>query len=124
MGSNVYVTPSADIAKRVSVATEVIDGVHYPIYKENPLAGLVSASATVTTAGTRIQLPANTIRTITIKGKAANVGIIYVGSSDVTASNGFPIAAGDTISLDLANSDLVWLDSSVSGEGVNWIAGT
>jgi hypothetical protein len=121
---NIFVKPSADQAKRVSVATEIIDDVHYPIYKERPLDGLIAASATVTTAGTRIQLPSNVIRTITIKAKPANSGVIYVGSSDVSASNGFPLAAGDTISLDLANANWVWIDSSVNGEGCNWIAGT
>ena len=120
---NIYVKPSVDV-KRVSVATDVIDDVHYPVYRERSLASLISASATVAAAGTRVQLPANSIRTITIKAKSTNIGIIYVGSSDASASNGFPLAAGDTISLDLANSDLVWIDSNVSGESCNWIAGT
>ena len=121
---NIFVKPSADLAKRVSVATEIIDDVHYPIYRERSLAGVIAAVAVVAAAGTRVQLPANAIRTITIKALAANSGVIYVGASDVDASSGFPLAAGDTISMDLANSDLIWIDSSVSGDGCNWIAGT
>jgi len=117
------VKPS-DSPTRIPVATEIREGVHYPIYKEDPLGGLISASATVATAGIRVQLPTNAIRTITVKAKTTNTGIIYIGGSNVDASNGFPLAAGDPTGLDLANSDLVWLDSSVSGEGCNWIAGT
>lgn len=89
---------------------------------EQPPTSVLHALATVTTAGTQVQLATNTVRSVTIKATAANTGIIYVGASSVSSSDGFPLAAGDTVSLDIANTNLIWIDSSVNGETCSWIA--
>jgi hypothetical protein len=76
----------------------------------------------VTTAGVRVQLGTNTCKAICVKALAANTGSIYVGGSTVSSANGFALAAGDSISLDISNTNVIYLDSSVNGEGVTWIA--
>lgn len=76
----------------------------------------------VTTAGTRVVLASSqSIKSVTIKALAANTGIIYVGNSTVTSSNGFALAAGETISYDIANLVTTYIDASVNGEGVTYI---
>ncbi len=94
---------------------------------------LVSVAKAVTTAGTRVRLVASSLLAseCVIKALGANTGIIYVGGSDVASSNGFQLAAGESVSvgqllqagalsrgeqrLDLTD---IYLDSSVNGEGV------
>ena len=81
-----------------------------------------SGQKSVTTAGTRVQLSSVSylIHSITIKAKSGNTGSIYVGASDVISTNGFILAAGEGISLDVDNLNDIWLDSSVNGEGVSY----
>ena len=80
------------------------------------------AHKTVTTAGSAVQLSTATILSITIKALAGNTGFIYVGGSGVSSSNGFELDAGDSVTLAIDEADEIWLDSSVSGEGVSFIA--
>lgn len=80
-----------------------------------------SGRATVTTAGTRIQLPANAAVGVTITPWRTNTGLIYVGGSAVAAvvSMGLPAAVG--VSFDIGNTGAIWLDASVSGEGADYL---
>lgn len=86
------------------------------------LTTVLSNKKLVTTAGTRAQLPSNAIASITIKALATNTGLIYVGGSNVSSANGLQLAAGDAVSFDMSNTNAVYLDSSVNGEGVTWLA--
>lgn len=82
---------------------------------------VLNGSVTVTTAGTRVQFPTNTLKAITVKADVANTGIIYLGNSTVTSANGFELAAGDTISFDIANSNVLYIDASANNQMVNWL---
>lgn len=96
----------------------VDNGGTFPV-QESALTSVGSFQKTVTTAGTRVQLDTNTSKSVTIKAKTTNTGLIYVGNVAVTSSNGFILSAGDTISLDISNTNLVYIDSSVDAEGVS-----
>lgn len=87
-----------------------------------PYTVLGNGKQTVTTSGTRVQLASSTTTTtITVRALVGNTGIIYVGNSAVTASNGFQLSASESVSIDLDNLSKVWIDSSVNGEGVTYI---
>ena len=76
----------------------------------------------VTTAGTRVALASTTsIKSVTVKAKLGNTGLIYIGSSAVTSANGFQLAASETISLDIDDLAKVYIDSAVNLEGVTFI---
>lgn len=84
---------------------------------------IYNGKKTVTTAGTRVTLASSqAIKSVTIKALAANTGTIYVGDGSVSSTTGFQLAAGDSISMDIANLATVNLDASVSGEGVSYLA--
>lgn len=84
---------------------------------------IFNGKTTVATAGTRVTLAASqTVKSVTIKALATNTGTIYVGSSTVAASNGLQLAAGEAVSMDIANLNTVNIDSSVNGEGVTYAA--
>lgn len=83
----------------------------------------------ITTAGTKEQLTTadRPVPAVIIQALTANTGIIYVGDSEVSSTNGLELSAGDSITLE--NDDLgssgsivslrdIWLDASISGEGV------
>jgi hypothetical protein len=91
-----------------------------PIILDVP-ALLYHGIKTVTVAGERVNLDDNITKGVSIKAAVSNTGIIYIGSSGVTAENGFPLAAGDTLNMDISNTSAVWIDSSVDGESVSWI---
>lgn len=83
---------------------------------------LLNGKTIVTTAGSRVALaPSTTCKSVTIKALATNTGTIYVGNSSVSSANGYQLAAGDTVSLDISNLNTVNLDASVSGEGVTYL---
>ena len=76
----------------------------------------------VTTAGTRVQMPTFACQSVTVKALVANTGLIYIGGSTVSSTNGFQLSAGDSVSMDISNVNVLYIDSSVNGEGVSWIA--
>lgn len=79
-----------------------------------------SGQATVTTAGTQVQLGSNECKSVTIKAKITNTGNIFVGDLNVDSSTGFILSAGESLSLDISNTDKLWIDSSVNAEGISY----
>jgi len=87
-----------------------------------PYSIVGSGAQTVATSGTRVALNSSTaIKSVTIRALATNTGLIYVGSSSVTSANGFQLSSSETVSLDIDNLSKVYIDSSVSNEGVTYI---
>jgi hypothetical protein len=80
-----------------------------------------SGRTLVTTAGTRVQLATGTITSVTIKALSSNTGTIYIGTSTVTATNGFQLGAGESVSMDIGTLGVLYIDSSVNGEGVTYL---
>lgn len=84
---------------------------------------LIGAIQTVTTSGTRVQLPNISCREVTLIGLPSNTGSIYVGGNNVSSSVfGANLSAKDSITLAVNNTNLIWIDTSVSGNGVSYIA--
>lgn len=59
---------------------------------------------------------------VRIKALIANTGDVYVGDASVSAANGYVLDSGDEIFIEIANLATVYLDVSVNGEGVSYIA--
>ena len=76
----------------------------------------------VAVAGTQAALAGSTaVKTVTIRAFVSNTGLIYVGTTGVTSSNGFQLDASETVSLDIDNLSKIFLNAGVSGEGVSYI---
>lgn len=141
MADNIDITPGSGR----TVATDDIGGSHYQRVKvtwgadgtasdtssSNPLP-VVSTIQTVadgrkvvTTAGTRVTLASSTAcKAVAITAETDNTGVIVVGGSTCVATlatrQGTPLAAGDTMVLDIDNLADVYLDSTVNGDGVTF----
>lgn len=84
---------------------------------------IIGALANVTTAGTRVQLPSQTCRQVLIIAKDSNTGSIFIGGSDVSSIvYGVKLSANGSIILPVSNLNLIYIDSSVNGEGISYIA--
>ena len=59
---------------------------------------------------------------VTVKAKNANTGIIHLGYSSATALNtagaSFTLDNNESVGLQVDSTENIWLDSTVSGEGV------
>jgi len=89
------------------------------------ITGIGHGVRTVTTAGTDVALAASTTAKIVIvQSQTDNTGLIAVGGSGVDATEatgtGIILYAGDTVTLPVDNLADVYIDATVSGEGVRY----
>lgn len=83
---------------------------------------------TVTTAGTDVVLASFTAaKWIVIQAQTDNTGFIAVGATGVDATvatgTGVLLGAGESVTLPIDNLEDVYIDSTVSGEGVRYTYG-
>lgn len=77
----------------------------------------------VTLAGTRQQLDDKACREVTIIAKRGNTGYIYVGKATVSSTvYGAELGELDSITLEVSNTNEIYIDASVSGEGISYVA--
>ena len=85
-------------------------------------------TTTVSTAGTEQQLSNTANRVLWLKAKAlaANSGIAYLGVSDVTATNGYELSAGNEIEINFKDVggtiefSSLYVDVATNGDKVCW----
>ena len=102
-----------------------------PVSSSNPLPCVLNGSLTsiqgsknTVTAGTRVQLATDqACRAVFIKALRLNAGYVYVGTSAVSSTAfGNDLAANEGWAVEVANLNQLWIDTSVSGEGVTYFA--
>jgi len=73
---------------------------------------------------TAVQLPSNALKnSINIKSSDSNNGILYIGSSNaVTIATGYELSAGESITLPINNSNLIYLISDSTNQIISYIA--
>ena len=77
----------------------------------------------VTLPGTRQQLDDKPCHEVTIIAKRGNTGYIYVGKSTVSSTvYGAELGELDSITLEVSNTNEIYIDASVSGEGISYVA--
>lgn len=86
---------------------------------------IVYGQKDVTTAGTAVALGSSTALTsgVRIKANSDNTGVLYVGDSDVDSTNGFILAAGEELFVEVADLATVYLDAGTSGDSCSYIGG-
>ena len=85
------------------------------------IATIASGEMDVTTAGTALALSATqACKKVDIQAKITNTGKIYIGGTSVDSDEGLELRRGDIYSLEIADLNDVYVDCSVSGEGVRY----
>ena len=80
----------------------------------------------VPSAGTRVQISNTThkIRKISVQARDGNAGKVYFGVSDVSASNGWELAAGEIKDLDFEEGSVpfseFWVGAATNGDDMDW----
>ena len=90
---------------------------------------LDGGTTTVSTAGSEQQISNTANRVLWIKAKAlaANSGIAYIGVSDITATNGYELSAGNEVEInfrELGGSvafSTIYVDTASNGDKVCWL---
>lgn len=93
-----------------------------------PIEGAASAvgdgTTTVTTAGTRVQLSAQACSKVRIQAHESNTGTLVVGGANVVAAlsgrRGIALFATQSEIFNVNNMNLLWIDSTVSGDKINF----
>lgn len=85
---------------------------------------------TVATAGTAVALNGGTSipvpdgSPLRVKANPGIGGEIYVGDSNVSASNGFVLGGGSEVELNVTDVSNVWIDSDTNGLEASWVVVT
>lgn len=81
-------------------------------------------TATVTTAGTRVQLPSLAIKRVIIQAHESNTGTIVVGGSTVVAAlvgrRGITLYNTQSFEFKINNLNLLYIDSTASGDKITY----
>jgi len=83
----------------------------------------------VSSAGTAVQVNnvTNRVKWAQFKALAANSGITYVGVSDVSASIGYELSAGNTVELNFGEfggsvpMNIFYVDAATNNDKVAWL---
>lgn len=76
---------------------------------------------TSTAAATRITSSASYARRIDLRARAANAGTVYVGTSSVSTTTGYYMAAGNALSLDSSRVDDLYFIPSAATQTFNYL---
>jgi hypothetical protein len=85
---------------------------------------LLSGQITVTTAGTAVQGTDVAGVGWFIRALSGNSGNVYLGNDaagDVTSANGYELAAGDQIYIEVRNLNELFFDSAENGDKFCWL---
>lgn len=78
-----------------------------------------NGSKVTVTSGTRVQLPSHTCLEVLIVAQAANTGYVYIGNSNVSSTVHIQrLSSGEALVLSVVDSSEIYIDTSVSGEGI------
>ncbi len=98
---------------------------------EHASTGISDGKKTSTSVGTGVAIATTTAaKWVTIQAYRSNTGFVAVGGSGVNASatagtgTGLNLAAGDSATFPIDNLADVFIDVTISGEGVRYTYGT
>lgn len=85
----------------------------------------ISGTIKVTAAGTRVQAAnKGNVRSVVYKARSDNTGNIYLGSSDVSSTDGMTLVPGESIQLQIReaiSTSQFWADSDNNNDQVDFI---
>jgi hypothetical protein len=100
----------------------------FPVAVTSAITTVTDGRKVVATAGTKEALASSTAcKEVIITAETDNTGIVAVGAAstvvaDLATRRGVPLAAGDSIVLQIDNLADIGLDATVSGDGVTFMA--
>ena len=92
--------------------------------RERPPTSLLTDKVSVTTPGTEVRLASSStpVRGVSVKARAGNTGLVFIGPSGVSSSNGYELSAGESVEFLFTDLHDIWIDAANGGEGVTYLA--
>lgn len=112
--------------RQIQDMSDTLDNLEILLGALNPNATISDGRRTVASAGTRVQLSTTSVpvKKVIIQALQSNTGFIAVGGSTVVAATGsergYILLPFNSITLTVTNLNLIYLDSTVDGEGVSY----
>ena len=114
-GNAVSVTDNRlDVNAAITVASDNID-----IGDVQILGYSVVTHGAVNVTDSAVQLGSATVKHVDIMANISNTGIVYIGAASVSATTGIGLYPGDVYSVDIDDTDLLYVISTVSGDDIN-----
>jgi len=83
---------------------------------------VVNGKTTIATAGNEAIIGEGSLKIgVTVKALSTNTNVVFIGTSGVSSTDGFQLAAGEQIFIPAGNLNRVYLDVTTNGEGVTYI---
>jgi len=93
-----------------------------PVYiaSNGSVTSVVSGQQTATTSA--LALASHALSdSVTISAPSTNTAVVYVGPAGVTSSNGFALAAGQSINLTIPNTNLLYIIAPTGSPVVTYL---
>ena len=91
-------------------------------FKSSGFTSIGTDRKVVAAAGTAVQLQNHACKQVAITGETDNTGAIWIGDASVdetpTSQKGIIVYASQTVTLSISNTNLLYIDSAVNGDGV------
>ena len=85
----------------------------------------VSGTITVAAAGTRVQAAhKGNVRSLVFKARQANTGDVSIGGSDVSSTDGFTLAPGESVGLSFRfaiSTAQIWADALNNDDKIDFL---
>lgn len=83
-------------------------------------SSISSGQATIGTSAT--QLTSIVLKQgVVVKASSSNIGTVYLGTSGVTTSTGFELGAGESVTLPITNTNLIYAIANTTGQIISFI---
>lgn len=83
-------------------------------------AAILSGQQAVTASA--VALASNSCRKVIVKALQGNQFAIFIGPSGVSTSTGYELGPGESVTLELSNTNLVFVIAAQTGASVSWAA--
>ena len=83
---------------------------------------LLSGFCTAAVVGTAQNLGSADIISITIRADDSNDGMLYIGTSGVTSSNGYQLSTGVVVQFEVDSLADIYFDADYSNDGLSYLA--
>lgn len=102
----VTVTPASNVTLNASAAQIgfVTISEALPYSSPSVVIGMVSSAS-----GGLVQFPNSAIKWVSVRAAYGNVTTVYVGGSNATINNGFPLLPGDSVGMAISNTNQLYL---------------
>jgi hypothetical protein len=122
-------TALAAIQTALELLDNAVSGTEYRVDTVSEVASTFDHGAKSSVGTSAVQVIAASTpatRGVTVKAADDNSGTVYVGNSDVTANtadgtDGFPLAAGDALTVPVDDANKVYVRGSAAGQKVFWL---